>query len=208
MGDSVSTSPGRVGLDTRLQSGQTDRFRTVYEQNVDAILRYALRRVAGPEDAADLVAETFLVAWRRGGEIPPGSEARLWLYGVARLVLANHRRGEGRRTQLGERLRLEVGRQLVVPDPADDVAGTVAVRAALARLEDGDRELLELTAWEELVPREIAVALGLSASVVRARLTRARSRLRHQLTDLAGDDPPPAGHGRDIQSTVAPKEAR
>lgn len=67
-----------------------DRFRVLYAAHLNAILGYALRRVAAPEDAADVVAETFLIAWRRCADVPPGGEARLWLYGVARRVLANH----------------------------------------------------------------------------------------------------------------------
>lgn len=46
-----------------------------------------------PKDAADAVAETFLVAWRRLPEVPSGEEARPWLYGVARRTLANQRLG-------------------------------------------------------------------------------------------------------------------
>lgn len=62
-----------------------------------------------PADAADAVAETFLVAWRRLGEVPDGREARLWLFGVCRRVLANHRRGELRRRHLaGEGREVEL----------------------------------------------------------------------------------------------------
>jgi RNA polymerase sigma-70 factor (ECF subfamily) len=43
-----------------------------------------LRRTDNADDAADVIAETFLTAWRRLDEIPAGDQARLWLYGVAR----------------------------------------------------------------------------------------------------------------------------
>ncbi len=52
-----------------------------------------------------MVAETFLVAWRRSADLPRDDEVRLWLYGVARRVLANHHRSGIRRERLGERLR-------------------------------------------------------------------------------------------------------
>lgn len=61
-----------------------DRFRRVYADDFDSLLAYALRRVAHAEDAADVVAETFLVAWRRRQDIPIAGATRLWLYGVAR----------------------------------------------------------------------------------------------------------------------------
>ena len=74
------------------------RFEAVYEAYHGPILGYVLRRTATPDDAADIIAETFLTAWRRLEEMPPGPEARLWLYGVARRVLANHHRGERKRS--------------------------------------------------------------------------------------------------------------
>jgi len=172
-----------------------DRFRDLYGSHFDAILSYASRRVDRPEDAADIVADTFLVAWRRRSHLPPGDEARLWLYGVARNVLANHRRGDRRRDRLGEALRAHLGGSphRWAPDPASAVGDQVVVRDALRRLGDHDREVLTLTAWEELDPREIAEVLGVSAQAVRTRLSRARARLR-ELLDGQGVLAPPAAH--------------
>jgi RNA polymerase sigma factor (sigma-70 family) len=85
-----------------------DSFQRLYEENWNAILSYALRRTQRSEDAADIVAETFLVAWRRFDDVPSGESGRAWLYGVARRTLANQRRGEHRRDRLAERLRNEL----------------------------------------------------------------------------------------------------
>ena len=168
-----------------------DRFRTLYTGHFDALLAYALRRVSRPEDAADVVADTFLVAWRRRSHLPEGDEARVWLYGVARNMLANHHRGDRRRDRLGEALRerLAASTHLRPTDPSAAVAETLAVRDALSGLPDLDREVLTLTAWEELAPREIADVLGVSAQAVRTRLSRARARLR----ELIGDQVDPPG---------------
>jgi RNA polymerase sigma-70 factor (ECF subfamily) len=84
----------------------------LYRDHAPEILGYALRRSGDPDDAADVVAEAFLIAWRRLGEVPPGDEARLWLYGTARHVLPNQDRGARRRDRLTERLRDELRRQL------------------------------------------------------------------------------------------------
>jgi RNA polymerase sigma-70 factor (ECF subfamily) len=171
-----------------------DRFRSLYASHFDALLVYALRRVSRPEDAGDVVADTFLVAWRRRSTVPAGDDARLWLYGVARHVLANQRRGDRRRDRLGEALRERLAASTHLwtePDPSAAVTGTLVVRDALARLGDLDREVLTLTAWEELEPRHIAEVLGISAQAVRTRLSRARSRLR----DLLGDEVELAGQG-------------
>ncbi|SDH90290.1 RNA polymerase sigma-70 factor, ECF subfamily [Sinosporangium album] len=80
-------------------SEQDDRFRfeAVYRRTYEQILGYAVRRCSSPEDAADVVAETYVIAWRRITELPDGEAGKLWLYGVARRVLANHRRSEQRR---------------------------------------------------------------------------------------------------------------
>ncbi len=189
-------------------AGSDERFRALYAAHLQAILAYSLRRVSAPEDAADVVAETFLVAWRRGAEVPPEPDARPWLYGVARRVLANHLRGEGRRDRLGERLRTELVDRSIVRDPADEVVQVRVVREALARLEPGDREVLQLAAWEQLAPREIAVALELTPQVARARLSRARARLREQLQDTDGHDPGWAGHLQGVRSVLVSKEDR
>ncbi|MEJ7795333.1 MAG: sigma-70 family RNA polymerase sigma factor [Nocardioides sp.] len=119
----------------------------------------------------------------------------------ARRTLANHRRGEGRRTALGERLRHDLSS--TVPDHAFAVTEQETVRAALGRLADRDREILELAAWEELEPREIAEVLGISAVAVRSRLSRSRARLRQVL----GNDPPVAGHLTSTYSRLVPEEA-
>jgi len=164
-----------------------DAFRALFDAHCRPVLAYALRRVGEPADAADVVAETFLVAWRRRGEVPPGAAARPWLFGVARRVLANQRRGVRRRSALADRLRAQVAAQ-PVPDPADGAAAASAVRQALRRLDPDDREVLLLTAVEGLAPAEVAVVLGVSPVTARSRLHRARRRLNDELRVAAGGE--------------------
>ncbi|MBO2447732.1 sigma-70 family RNA polymerase sigma factor [Actinomadura barringtoniae] len=150
-------------------------FEAVYAVMYEPILGYALRRCASPEDAADVVAETFTVAWRRFEEIPSGDRARLWLYGVARHVLANHRRSEKRRRLHTTRLRDEIAEAPV--DPTD----TAAITQALAGLDERDREVICLVAWEGLNHSGLATVLGCSPGTARVRLHRARKRLARAL---------------------------
>ena len=161
-------------------SSPEEQFSDLFERTHGALLGYAVRRVTDPADAADVVAETYLVAWRRLEDVPPGDQARPWLFGVARRVLANHHRGERRRHALADRLRDSLHQ--VVPGP--DVLGESLVERAVSRLGEDDRELLRLVAWEELAREEIAVAMGLSRGAVRVRLHRARVRLREVMTQL------------------------
>lgn len=134
-----------------------------------------------------MIAETFTTAWRRLDDIPRREEeARLWLYGVARRVLANHFRAEERRTALAARLREEAA-SWAVPDRTHDPA-----YQAFQRLSDDDRELLSLVAWEGLSGPEIAKVLGCSRGAARIRLHRARKRLAKELAAL---DPDIAAYG-------------
>ncbi|MFC4116704.1 RNA polymerase sigma factor [Nonomuraea zeae] len=156
------------------------RFEEIYDAHYPDILAYVRRRTSSHEDAADILAETFTIAWRRLDDVPPDRAARLWLYGVARRVLANGRRAESRHSELVERLgaQLALWAEAAGPDGAEESA---EVRAAFLRLKPGDRELLALTGWEGLSSDEIATVLDCSRGAVRLRLHRARKRLAREL---------------------------
>lgn len=158
----------------------SEGFTGLFERTHGALLAYAVRRVADPADAADVVADTFLIAWRRLEAIPVDAE-RAWLFGVARRVLANRNRGTRRRHAMVDRLR-----ESLATLPGREPLGSerLPLAEALDRLSERDRELLRLLAWEELSHEEIAVALGISAGAVRVRLHRARQRLQAALVDL------------------------
>jgi RNA polymerase sigma factor (sigma-70 family) len=156
-----------------------DRFEALYAEHCKPLLAYALRRTAQPANAADVVAETFLVAWRRLDAVPE-DEPRLWLYGVAHRVLANHHRGRRRREQLSRRLGAVIAEH-VVADPAEAIGMAALVRDAMEHLPADDREILRLTAWEGLSSPQIAVVLGIPPATVRTRLRRARRRFREAM---------------------------
>lgn len=176
-----------------------ERFTALFNRTRLPLLAYAVRRVSDPADAADVVAETYVVAWRRLEEVPPGDQARPWLFGVARRVLANHHRGERRRHELANRLRESLdGRSLLSGSTGDPAHAhlsetTDRVLRALNRLSDDDREILRLVAWEGLARDEIATAMGLSRAAVRLKLHRARVRLVDAMAAMASLDelPPP-----------------
>lgn len=173
--------------DEELEGRQRERFTALYDAHIVSLLGYVRRRTEQPANAADVVAETFLVAWRRLDAVPDGDEARLWLYGVAHRVLANHHRGQRRRRRLGERLAATVVRESTA-GPAESVGTVGVVRDALARLPADDREVLRLTIWEQLNSSQVAVVLAIPAATVRTRLHRARGRLREVLRELDLDD--------------------
>jgi len=162
MGAAVESHGERVG-----------RFRLLYDAAYPRILAYALRRARSREDAFDAVSETFAAVWRRLDDVPGDERQIAWVYGVARRVLANQYRGADRRRRLDERMA-------VTATPAAD-PDLGLVHEALDRLRPDDREILTLSAWDDLDNDEIAVVLGITAAAVAVRLHRARRRLAVEL---------------------------
>jgi len=158
------------------------RFRLLFERNWRRVRAYALRRTRDVSAADDAVAETFLVAWRRLGDVPADNELA-WLLGVTRRVLSNTRRGDARRDKLLARLHDNaVAETIDVADLAADASDTAGqLRAALGRLRPEDAEILQLSAWEQLSHAQIAVVLDVTPNAVGIRLHRARQRLAEQL---------------------------
>jgi RNA polymerase sigma-70 factor, ECF subfamily len=145
------------------------RFTRVYEEHLETVRRYVWRR--DPDLADDVVAETFLVAWRRIDDVP--EHAAPWLIGVARNVRRNTRRQEAVSARLAD----------AVPPLADAGAPreSAALRAALRGLAPRDREVLLLPVWDGLDRASIAAALGCSKANVSVRLHRARRRFERCL---------------------------
>jgi RNA polymerase sigma-70 factor (ECF subfamily) len=157
------------------------RFERLWTEHYAAVHAHAARRVRGRAD--EVCAEVFLVAWRRLDEIP--RDALPWLLAASRNVIGTTWRGDARRARLQDRLDAE--RQ------PGEAGGTGELDpdlgAALAGLDEHDRELLLLVYWEELTPSRAAKALGLAPAAARTRLWRARRRLREALERQEdGDD--------------------
>jgi RNA polymerase sigma-70 factor (ECF subfamily) len=156
-----------------------EQFDRLYEAHAGAVTDFVYRRIPPPQ-VDDVVAETFLVVWRRIHEVP--SEARPWLFGIARNVLMRTARTRGRWHALHVRLATE-------PQPAmEELAGSVASRTDLVRawgkLTAGEREVLTLIAWDGLTVAEAASVLGCQPGTFRMRLMRARRHLLHVLDRL------------------------
>ncbi|MCE0486051.1 RNA polymerase sigma factor [Ornithinimicrobium sediminis] len=158
---------------------RAERFRGWYDSTYDDVLRFVHRR-CHPSHAEDVVADAFLVAWRRYAEVPADhGESRAWLFGIARGCLANARRGDQRREAL--RVRIADARPPGVTLDAEDVAHRVDLAAAWRRLRPVDQEALALTAWDGLTGPQAAAVLGVTPTAYRLRLSRARRALRRHL---------------------------
>ena len=171
----VTTCNGRDPAGQLRVVSDRQQFDALYAAHAGAVRAYAMRR--GPvADADDVVAEVFLIAWRRLQDVP--ADARGWLLAVARRVQSNARRGFSRQEAL--RARLEHERPATVG--ADPLLDRRLIEALLG-LRESDREALLLIAWEGLANRDAARVLGVRESTFGVRLHRAKRRLARALTD-------------------------
>lgn len=141
------------------------------------LLRFLHRRV-GSDDAPDLFGETLLIAWRRVEDLPDdATEARMWLFGLARGTLLNHARGQRRRLALVDKVRVHMPGQAVAA--AADEGGEV--RDALERLKPELAEIVQLVHWDGFTLAEAAGIVGIPAATARSRYARAKDDLRAAL---------------------------
>jgi len=151
-----------------------ERVAQLMKDHAGSILDYFIRRVPDREDAADLLGETLIVVWRKVRSVPadPG-EARMWMYGVARRVLSQNWRSGARRRALTDKL----AQHLTEMAPANDQDHTADVRAAIAKLQAVDQEIIRLVYWDGFTLTEVAQLLGMNAATVRSRHARAKALL-------------------------------
>lgn len=154
-------------------------FSGCWERDGPRVAAYARRQVAA-DDVQDMVAETFLHAWRRWDAVPQPPIA--WLIGTARKVIGNHRRAQGRRTALHDRLILLGSAAVSAEDAGMLATDRVEALEALAALPDDQREALLLVSWDGLTADEAASVLGIRSGAFRVRAHRARKSLDRSTT--------------------------
>lgn len=147
-----------------------EQFERLFAAHADAVHRFVVRR--SPAASEDVVAETFLIAWRKLDQVP--DDAAPWLFTTARWVLRNTERSERRRERLVERQRSE--RPSTATDPAERLTDQLLVREVLATLSAADQEILRLAAWDQVSAAAGGRILGCSAATFSVRLHRARRR--------------------------------
>lgn len=157
-----------------------DRLEALIRANASDLLAYLERRIDPRADAADILSEALIVAWKKVGRAPVDEiAARMWLFGITRNILLNARRAASRRLTATTRLR----EQLALGDVPKDPDDAVAVRAAVQGLPKDLRELIELVHWEGFTIAEAAGITSVSPSTARSRYAAAKERLRNALVD-------------------------
>ncbi len=167
-----------------MRAAERAAIRSALREASADLLGYFERRVTVREDAADLLADTMLTAWRRVDQLPAEVERqRMWLFGIAANVLANHRRSARRRLALADRLR----GQLMATPPAPAVGASHAVRDVVLRLPDAQRELVMLVHWEGFTIAEAADILRVNPSTARSRYAAAKTALHAMFAGVGAD---------------------
>jgi RNA polymerase sigma-70 factor (ECF subfamily) len=180
----------------RVADADADAFEVLYERHARAVHSYALARLGGTGQAEEVCQEAFLALWRHAARFDPRrGGVRAWLIGIARHMVVDRQRAEGRRG------RAEGAAQAIAAlDPPGDPVAPVAARRvdaararrALAVLPPEQREVLLLAHAGGLSQREIAEVTGQPLGTVKGRSRLGLERLRGA---LGGPEPSPDGGG-------------
>ncbi|MFF0273563.1 MULTISPECIES: RNA polymerase sigma factor [unclassified Streptomyces] len=175
-----------IDLRTRIRAGDPSAYAELFDSYARSVYNHAFRLTGDWSVAEDVMAATFLEAWRLRQKVDPdGGSLRPWLLGVATNVSRNHCRGNRRYRAAAEAYAAAGRADAAVPDHASEVAGRIddrrriaATLRALGTLRRTEREVLVLCLWEGLAYTDVARALRLPVGTVRSRLSRARAKLR------------------------------
>jgi RNA polymerase sigma-70 factor (ECF subfamily) len=166
----------------RARRGDVGAFEALVDRHRRVALRVAYA-VAG-DDAEDAVQDAFVKAYGALGRFRAGSRFRPWVLRIVANEARNRRRSAGRRSALA----LRVGHTTSAGGESPEDAAVASERrhalaAAVASLDDRDREVIALRWFAELSEAEMAAALGVRPGTVKSRLARAMSRLRDVLAN-------------------------
>ncbi|AXG82522.1 RNA polymerase sigma factor [Streptomyces paludis] len=168
---------------TRIRAGDSSAYAELFDSYARAIYNHAFRLTADWSTAEDVMAATFMEAWKLRDRVDPeGGSLRPWLLGIATNTARNQFRSNRRYRAAAN---AAAAAELSVPDHADEVAGQVddrrrlaTVLTCLAALRRNEREVIALCLGEGLDYEAAAEALGIAVGTVASRLSRARKKLR------------------------------
>jgi RNA polymerase sigma-70 factor, ECF subfamily len=163
--------------------GDNEAFQVLYERYRDPIFRFAYRLLGSIEAAEDVTHDCFLSLIKEPGRFDAArASLRTYIYAAARNLAVKRFNKVSRETAIDELVtepRIADQHEPMTRVLDDELAGVV--EKAVAELPPLQREALVLFEYEDLSLAEIAVIVGADANTVKARLFRARERLRTRL---------------------------
>jgi len=177
-----------------LQQKNKAEFARVLDQNADRIYRLALKMVGNPQDAEDVLQETFIKAFNNINQFEGRSKISTWLYRIAvneSLMLLRSRKvqvlplDKDIETDQGDTIPRQIMDWCCLPEK-ELMSGESRkhIRKAINTLSDANRAAFLLRDVEGLSTKEAAETLEISESALKVRLMRARMQLREELTDF------------------------
>ena len=168
--------------------GNGDAFGILFRRHVRPITGYAVRRCDNADDVADLVSDTFMIALDAAARYIPQTDTALpWLFGIARRVHTRQRRRSKSFLRLvskntNAQISYANEETTAIESAIDAARAGGEMRAAMAKLSTGEREVLELVALHALTPSEAALVLDLTPNAARLKLSRARRHMQRMLS--------------------------
>jgi RNA polymerase sigma-70 factor, ECF subfamily len=180
--ETVAESRSDAELVARVAQGSEGALRELFERHGGAVVALARRMLSDRQDAEEILQDTFLSLHRHAAAFDEArASLRTYLFAIARnLCLTRLRKRSSRPRKLESADPHDVAFQAAVGTDHDLLPG-IAVRAALARLEDDERALLEAAFYGGYSHRELAEMHALPLGTVKSRLRRALVKLRAYL---------------------------
>jgi len=185
----------RVDRDKETAAERTKRFERDALQYMNQLYAAALRYTKNPEDAQDLVQDTYAKAYTSFHQFEPGTNLKAWLYRVLTTTFINTYRKDQRRPQTSDS-ELEDWQIAEASSHTSDQGKSTEdvvlenlpdsdIKKALAEIPEEFRMVVYLADVEGFSYKEIAEIVGVPAGTVMSRLHRGRKQLREKLSDYA-----------------------
>jgi RNA polymerase sigma-70 factor (ECF subfamily) len=172
-------------LVTRVLAGDPGAERELYDAHVDRVYRLAYRMVGDGELASDYTQDTFIRTFDRLATFRGESALSTWITAIAISVVYN---GQRKVKRLRSReTDLEFAEPIAAPGRIADPDLKLRLAAAIDGLPEGYRTVFVMHDVEGYTHLEIGSALGIQEGTSKAQLSRARAKLRQQLSAFAGD---------------------
>lgn len=167
----------------RVAGGDASAFAQLVSEFQPLVYRWALTLAADPDDADDLLQETFLAAYRKLGSYDGSGPFANWLYAIARRTAGQRRRLITRRRKILD-YNSAGSNDVYLTDPGarvDRGRALALIRESLSSLPRKQREVFDLVDLQGLTPAEAGELTGTKAVTVRAHLFKARAAIRSRI---------------------------